>query len=1843
MDDSDQDFVDLYSKLLKRVRRKAGEPGQPSKAEARSCSQAATGDKRRRHQKETDPDAKRVSATQPLPCGTGAEPKPPAVNGGLADDPGHTGSSVSVGSGAPEAEEVVATNVRAKDKVLLRMQQFKRASPQRIAHQKISQLPGSESDCVPPLPPQRRDSPEPATPGLHQEPQDSDEVLALRLQQELDREAAEAQVVDLEDRGLFFCQLCHRDLSHMSPEGRTQHLNRCLDENEDSAPAPPPAPSGVSDCPICGKKFKSQKSRSAHLKRCSSEMGVSPAVLLQALQRQATEAQADSTANQPAAPEGTKRKAPSEPGIPAKKKPRKKTQPLDEDTMLALALSSSLLEQEREREVEKEFQRETAASHTSMTPLLKWRPDAGKGRGRKRKGGVPRPPPLLLIQDAEAALRRIQERVSALLLCGRAPSPPTPKRCPSSLSAWSGDAPLWEKSALRDGGPSCESEFYTPELREFIMPQDAGMTDTVSSTSEKPDSSVQTPGEDAPVPVTRSSIIPSTSTSSSKTAPSSAASASSSAKLSIGSQAVRDLVELAEDGMTLTQWGYTASGPAKDIDNSSGLIPDLHLSGFVLEEPQEQADLCLSGFLPETTTTYTRHPHCQARTPTGHSGADREQGSHKSVMLSRLASDLSSMVNNPQLSDVQLQVDSGEVYFAHSFMLYTRCPLLAQMVHDSGFGVQEEGMPAAQRILVGEVPGQAVYSLLQYVYTAHCPISASLLPHLLELASRFDLEALRQHCQLYQEEAVTQAEGADCAGQEQPSEEQTDHAFMDLLQSMWNEEDEDTDEGRDGETGLEKAGRVNDLTLADKEICEEKVNEEEMEEIYEFAATQRKREEGKGSTEEEEEDEKEGDLEMEDNEVFTKPDITEPKMISTGSKEKSVPPVSNLEPDHNLNRSYSRLFSDSWGVYEEEDPSSPPSSSCRSKTQTCQSQHLEHSTTTDKGKTQFNRTCLQSSASEIIDLSISPPPSTSNLPLPGLSPGEVGNGGDERTDSIDTDFSKECALSRDERPSQGCRSICAALSPASPQNRKEPELIVLSDSSEEMEVDLAAASSRRPSPCTSQNVQNFTQIKPQPVPQPNEATLEKKESCSFGLSPSTPSAFPVPGRSGFSCDALEQSPVDCSPEVSWLVPATPVQPSRNTITSSTQTHSSMRRTQLFPKASVSPSSSPVLSSPRLSLKSRRHKSDTNQTQASVSRKLEKNFPCSSGMALNCAEKNNRSSDVNMDREVESSDNFPLFAGPHKCSQASSFTYSLPFQSQQGASMQPNPLHIQSQQYSSTPLHTDLHKPPVHLPASPVHCDPERESSFGQVKEHSDREIGSLRLSSSNLSDSPSSSSYRGLSTSTQRGSTADNTGTKLTGQTKNEARGIRNDTGNGIIEREEEGRGTAGEQKETSLKGNAEDALGGSFQQSFTIMDEPPMAFNDSWGLDVGADREGNPGVRFSLRLEDSGGSSPHDRSPGQGGTAGLSSSTTSQHPNTSHVIESFQFHNPGQHVNSTPPKLRTTQPSSSPTSKMPAHTCSPLTPPPPDTTTPTPPHVNGSLLDSKLWDSWNEEEEEEALPLSQRVNPQAHLKTPVAPRRKRRGPIVPITPMPSYSDMDTPELKSKLNRFGVRPLPKRQMILKLKEIHHYTHQLVSSDSEDEPPSEGRTTQVKPLSKTTSVTSRPAACVQAVSFKLPRAPMTVSPRKHNSEEDAEPLSASQGSNSSSAAASEESERSNPELCLSSDSDTDSDGGVTASQAASRLQDRLRAVRSFILSDSELYSQILQYQPLVISQLQERLKAAGIRLGASKLLDYLDSQCITFTTAKPGHTAASRRRGRRAKAAGERHVRGRKRGVTARDY
>ncbi|XP_037546087.1 structure-specific endonuclease subunit SLX4 [Nematolebias whitei] len=1600
MDDSDQDFVDIYSKLLKRARKKAAEPTRQTKKPEQALSQVQ-GDKRRNHEQ--------VAASQPV-----GKAEQEEVRGGTRFDPGEP-SAVPSDHGAQSDRDL-----RAKDKVLLKMQHFKRVSPQKMVHN----IHVTKQDtCALTALHQIQDPPASLHSALHA---DSDEALALQLQQQLDREAAEAQTVDLEDGGLFFCQICHRDLSHMTPEGRTQHLNRCLDESENSGPATPPA-SAVPDCPICGKKFKSQKSREAHLKRCSADMGVSAAMLLQALQRQAQESQSAATANTRLQSEVKKRKDPPKSGVPARKKPRKKFEPLDEKTMVALALSRSMAEQEKElhkeKEAEKHLQTECVPPHSSVDPMLKWSLDTAKGRGKKRKGTVPRPPPLLLVQDAEAALTRIQERVSALLLRSLSPAPPTPTRSPSSLPRWTGAALLWEKSALLDGDATCLSDFYSAELKQFFTLLESVQADAApSTTNNKPECFVQLVDEGTPVSAQRTSVLP---TCSQMTSCSSASSTPGAGQLPVGSQALRDLMDLAEDGMTLTQYGYTAK--------------ETLLSDFIQEKSERRAELGVSGFLLETTHKPSDDPQRRERT-TNQPEADAERSSYRPVALSRLVSDVSSMVNNPQLSDVQLQVDSGQVFFAHSFMVYARCPLLAEMVHESGIGVKEEDVPAAQRVLLSDVPGQAVFALLQYLYTAHCSVPAALQPHMLELASRFDLQELEQLCHL-QQEAEDVGDDVLHMNQEETAANQTDQAFMELLRSMWSGEDEDVT-NPDGGGRLEETERSHEVTSGDRELGEERVNEEELEEIYEFAATQKQKKE-EDSEEEEEDEDQSGDV------VFTK--LT--------------------EPQHGRGDKY--LFSESWGVYEGDRSSGTP------KTHPVPSKHQ----TPWKPSSRQSATTLLQSSESLEDLSVCPPLVTSNLPITGLSPGP---GGDQEDGE---------PTRRDAVESQVPTKLESLVPPPeSPLKKEEPELIVLSDSSEEMDVAVAVLHPCRLS--STQNQQSYTELRSRPDPTPSE----DKESRNLEPSP--------------------DDPRDCSPEVSWLIPSTPLQSHRSSRSSSSQTKSSMYRTQLFPKGESSPPSSSVFFSPAsLTFNNELHASNKPQVPARATARLK---PSASPPRSFDGKARLRKTDASQNKDV---------------SAVSSSRFSLPV-----VSKQETPSGLQPPPYSSTPAHA---QPPV-PPPPPLHTHPEKREIMEKTELESDPPSSS---SFSEFHQSESSSPSRGSAESSSRDCPRDD------------------------LEKNEQE-----EQEQDCSDQGVVDAGELSFQQSF--VDEPPIAFNDSWGLDVCA--ETDPGG-VSPRLDDGGGSSLQDGSRRQ------TSRTSSSSISSSTLNDRVQMNAKRGGATSCPPQSRTPQL---------------LHPPPPEPSTRSTPEGDNGVLDSKLWDSWEEDEEVESLPLCQRVT--AQLKTPELRNKKRRS-VVPITPMPQFSDMDTPELKNKLNRFGVRPLPKRQMVLKLKEIHQYTHQLTSSDSEDEAP------QMKPPS------SRLVSCAQMAKFKEPQAPAVVSPVKSDHKEEAELLSASQGSNASSTAASEESERSNPEQVLSSDGDSDSDGGISSSQAVSRLQ----AVRSFILSDPKLYNQILQYQPLVLAQFQAQLKAAGIRLGAAKLMDYLDSQCITFTTAKPGHSAASRgRRGQK---------------------
>lgn len=849
---------------------------------------------------------------------------------------------------------------------------------------------------------------------------------------------------------------------------------------------------------------------------------------------------------------------------------------------------------------------------------------------------------------------------------------------------------------------------------------------------------------------------------------------------------------------------------------------------------------------------------------------------------------------------------------------------------------------------------------------------------------RFDLKELQELCKLHP-----------AGGDEEweLSQEDTDQAFVALLRSMWNEGDVDEDRAETEERAAteEEAPEEETVEGSGMELAaEEKVNEEELEEIYEFAATQRKKD---GIDDKEEEEDR---------------------------SDKGAEP----QPDRSLD-GYSRLFSTSWGTFEEEGATSVSTSQPEPPLVT---KHPPKSTSAARSTRPADSALLQSSSSVLNEPSLSPP---CNLPFPGRSPGQEGSG--------------QWAEPAKEPPAP--LSVCPP-----PDMRDEPELIVLSDSSSEEaeevvvdeEVREEVVQIRSPS-SSSPTCPSYTHIKPQLPPPESDVS---------------------PDMAG------------CSPEVSWLLPSTPPQQQGRTSASGSSQNRSSRssgcRTQLFP----SQPAPPVFSSPDL-------QALTSPLPVQVTSSI-----LTPGVAPP-----NSSCTSHLVREA--------LAGTFNQSRRSPSTNTEDLDT---------PLRPHLQPCSSTPLlrseHREAPPPPLPPAASPL-CN----TSISQQQTGSDgSEVAEQR--SFHLSPLSNCSSSHGAALSGR------NTGSESV--------------------KEEEGR--------------AEEEAESSFHQSFLMMDEPPMAFNDSWGLDGGG---GDDQGGFSLRLEDSGGSSR----PQEAASSSSSSSVLRQAPP------------PGFCSPSTSPS-RTSHSSGNAAAATPT-----------DYIQATPPAIGSSLLDSKLWDSWREEqeepveleeeeeEEEEALPLTQRVNPAAELRTPseLVASKQTNGLIYFLCMIfnVSCSDLRRCDLTSCLSRsssvvhqaapspqpcanhanatllghgharaeeqtgqvglppclsglevkghhqlscslflpsrFGVRPLPKRQMILKLREIHQYTHTLANSDSEDEdrrPP-----TKVAP-------------------FKEPRAPPVTCPGKSNvagkeaeqAPEDAEPLSASQGSSTSSVAASEESER-----------------------------------------------------------------------------------------------------------------------------
>ncbi|NXK23693.1 SLX4 endonuclease, partial [Arenaria interpres] len=222
--------------------------------------------------------------------------------------------------------------------------------------------------------------------------------------------------------------------------------------------------------------------------------------------------------------------------------------------------------------------------------------------------------------------------------------------------------------------------------------------------------------------------------------------------------------------------------------------------------------------------------------------------------------------------------------------------------------------------------------------------------------------------------------------------------------------------------------------------------------------------------------------------------------------------------------------------------------------------------------------------------------------------------------------------------------------------------------------------------------------------------------------------------------------------------------------------------------------------------------------------------------------------------------------------------------------------------------------------------------------------------------------------------------------------------------------------------------------------------------------------------------------------------------------------------------------------------------------------------------------------------------------QEKDKPPGTPMTPMPAYSIMETPQLKKELRRFGVRALPKRQMVLKLKEIFQYTHRDVDSDFEDEIPSSQPPLRKSPAKRPRQSKAGQAAerCSLAGDGEEPM--LSASQESAGSSLDGSDISF--GSQSSGAG----SFMNGFEACASEEEEEEEEQ-LPASQAAAREEDKLEAVRCYIRSNTALYRRILFYEPIELAELHAELKQNGIKISKAKLLDFLDAHCITFTTAR----------------------------------
>ncbi|XP_066054490.1 structure-specific endonuclease subunit SLX4 [Chamaea fasciata] len=1817
MDEQDNDFKELWANILSGAKKKAGDAEATKRVQNRPKSTATRSKLRRGKaaaESQTHHHLPAVKETN-LPRDLG--PKEQTLVHEEAGDAAACSGETAQGDGArsplPASQLSTGTTecsqrpltgtcssptpkVRVAELVVERMQQFKRVAPEQLKLSLDESVPRAAASGDFPARSQEQNPPEDDT--HHLPSMEHDSALALALQQESKEEA----LASLEDAGLFFCQICQKDLTAMNTLRREQHVNRCLDEMEAAQMSSSSKPV-VPECPICGKQFQTPQSRVSHLKRCAVEMDVPPNLLLQAVQLQLATL-GDATPQYPSnQPSRAKRKGPSNEDS-RKTQKRAKMEPKDEDLQVAMAMSRSLLEQEKQ---------EQAKSVTNVKPVaafpIKWKPGSEKKRRRK---GTSAPPPLLL-QDPEKAQKRIQERV-AMMLTEEVEFPPTPQLPISRIleeesgkAAWlmplskAKECFLWKISALI--GPCDPESFYTAALTPPIVPwkpvQNEPQNLQPSVGSHQPEVSQQTqPDFNSQEPTCRNKFGGQTSDES-KPGPEGHGQLLSPSQKDF--QTLQDLVELAREGLTLTQWNLDTGHVQAAEQPGEELTPsDPPHSGFV--RPSKEKTLLRS--------------------------------SSKRSSLGLLAQDFGAMVNNPHLSDVQFQVDSGDILYAHLFVLYARCPAAAQAVHSEGLVVEEDGAAPTHRVLLSDVSAGAVAAFLQYLYAADTNFPAGLWPQLRALAARFGVRELMAECENNAGESQVSSgvDSEDDLLSVRDDEDCEDRAenFQDLLKSVWVGEDEE---------------EVAMLSPECQKEDDSEVGEQELEEIYEFAATQRKMAQGER-------------------------EVSEGTRCSICSDTEAVQGTNQQTEQEEVKRPESASVSNS--LKDQRDGSSVERSKCDLSAQEEKMQNINRCKSMNDPQTTI---VPHHSEPQKWD-------GTSHGANEGGAVGGCEDVKDSRSSHVSHDKADHC---EEQFPGfQGDTDINDSyghLFTASQEGHCEPSPVkeVTKESGKspsEKHVGLNdsllfSKSQKDCSPCKNGFCGSLT-------PQPYVSLFP-----ALDFSPASPKSEGKFAREHVSTpkrNKMEKS--FPSGEIHSQKSKDPGAAPRNKITvspaelpnseSNRHTHvpvlSSPGRTQDAAAQEIKEGDVIILSSDddEMELQGKKlpesdsalkkmeipgHMKCTDMEQGPEIPKPDHNSSISETEQRSVQVSYGSTDTVCVSGDVKVSPEFPLSRQTDACTEVITQSPNPSPGKRLSNEMSPGtdsswlvpgtPFLSKSTSFSTQTQVTSINSlksPGSKLSTKNLAAGNSNHKMTGNLIKVHETRLSNKHLPMENSASGKSPASSPAAESFSKNPLPVSPVGPVLLspGHTNTESKcantsglptlvplcqeqPLEDKINVSVVELEDSDR-------EVSLP---------SLGSSVLLCEEPPIPVDDCWHVEYVSPARGdshNSGQVSHAKTSMASSPSPgswHEQGESPVQVQGIKGSTPLQ---GSPAGRRITLHCP---------------------EKSPIEPCSSV-------------GSRASYLDSKIWDDWNGEEKEdelpEILPLSQRLAAAAGagqtnpVKTPEPSCQKNNGsPSTPMTPMPAYSIMETPQLKKELSRFGVRALPKRQMVLKLKEIFQYTHRDGDSDFEDQisysqplpqkSPAKGRRQpkagraaaggnrasaprvvgKRKQLAKASAVLPRDEAdgASRGTSGATPKDRTKVTHHPEGAKEkerpsvslaaDGEEPPASQESAGSSVDGSDVSFGSQSsfvngfETCAFASEEEEEE--FPASQAAAREEEKLEAVRCYIRSNTALYNRILFYEPIELADLHTELKQNGIKISKAKLLNFLDSQCITTTMAR----------------------------------